>query len=113
MQDGIWPAVPNSVTVNGISVPGYLIADGIYPAELFIGKPYRGAALSLTSSQRCFNFVQSSTRQPLEHTNGILKKRWQILSKHEEPTTLKKAVRKGSLFEQLLIRLPSVFVKGA
>ena len=57
MQDGSWPAVPN-VNVNGVPVPGYLVADGIYPAEPFIVKPHRGAAFHLSESQRRFNFAQ-------------------------------------------------------
>ena len=78
-----WPDLP-PVMVRGVMVPPYGVADGIYPAKPHLVKPYRGASHKLSRTQRNFNFCQSSTRQPIEHVNGILKRRFRILCKANE-----------------------------
>ena len=91
LDRGKWPKLP-SVEVRGVSVPPYGVCDGTYPCKPYLVKPFRGAEITLSRSQRNFNFCQSSTRQPIEHVNGILKRRWRNLVARNELWKKKDAV---------------------
>ncbi len=80
LEEKEWPSAP-AITIRGVSIPPYGVCDGIYPCKPYLLKPYRGADIYLSPIQRLFNYSQSSTRQPIEHVNGMLKRRWRILSR--------------------------------
>ena len=90
MREGTWP-VANAVDVCGLSVKPYIVADGIYPKQPYIVKPWRGAKCTLSKLKNDFNYKQSSTRQPVEHANGMIKRRFRILLKAMEVWDLKTA----------------------
>jgi len=60
----------------------YQVVDSGFPGEEAGGaliKPYPGGLHQEYAFRRHFNFKHSSTRMPVEHVNGVLKKRWRIL----------------------------------
>ena len=61
-----------------LSVGEFLLADAGYALREFVLTPYRLPTASLPHNQM-FNEVQSSARVPIEHTNGVLKARFQSL----------------------------------
>jgi hypothetical protein len=91
MAEGKWPIAPVR-TVCGVEIKPYIVADGIYPAHPYIVKPWRGAKCRLGKIQNDFNFKQSSTRMPIEHVNGMLKRRFRILMKSMEMWNVTEAV---------------------
>jgi len=61
-----------------LSVGEFLLADAGYALREFVLTPYRLPTASLPHNQM-FNEVQSSARVPIEHTNGVVKARFQSL----------------------------------
>ena len=81
MAAGEWPPNVRPLVINGCSVAPYVVADAGFPdIGGRIVKPYPGGMLQDGNPfQRNFNFAQSSTRMPVEHVNGMLKRRWRIM----------------------------------
>jgi hypothetical protein len=61
-----------------LSVGEFLLADAGYALREVVLTPYRLPTAALPHN-RMFNEVQSSARMPIEHTNGVLKGRFQSL----------------------------------
>jgi len=62
-----------STIIEGVSVPYYILGDGIYPVRPSMVVPFDG--IGLPAWQEQYNFWQSSSRMVVERTFGILKGR--------------------------------------
>lgn len=62
-----------------------LVGDAAYQPRWYMLTPYKGLKnLGITHEQYLWNFLQSSTRMPVERAFGILKARWRILLKRND-----------------------------
>lgn len=82
MLEGKWPPNDYGTVVEGVYVNAYALTDAAFPdcpgGRLI--KPYAGVAqLGQGTFKEKFNYKQSGTRMPIEHVNGMLKRRWRLL----------------------------------
>ena len=58
-----------------------LVGDCAYPARPYMLVPFKGCKEGLSHAKYYWNFIQSSTRMPVERAFGMLNARFQILLK--------------------------------
>jgi len=90
MFAGTYPPPSLACYIQGVRVRPYSVVDAGFPntGNGSTIKPYPGGILCDEGFPRHFNFKHSSTRMPVEHLNGVLKRRWRILSRGCEVWTM-------------------------
>lgn len=81
VSDDVWPPSSPTIIVFGVRVCPYLVVDAAFGAiRQKIFKPLPGGIMILVPWLSKLNYKQSATRMPAEHVNGMMKKRFRILS---------------------------------
>ena len=72
-----------NITVNGVSIPLYLIGDSAYSLQSWLIKPFTHDT-ALTSQQKTFNYHLCRVHIVVENAYGRLKARWHKLTKRND-----------------------------
>ena len=72
-----------TITVNGVSIPLYLLGDSAYPLQIWLMKPFTHGTV-LTAQQKTFNYRICRARIVVENSYGRLKARWRRLMKRND-----------------------------
>ena len=72
-----------TITVNGVSIPLYLIGDSAYPLQTWLMKPFTHGTV-LTLQQKTFIYRICRARIVVENSYGRLKARWRRLMKRND-----------------------------